>query len=254
MSGTCPLTSEHMDISHMCLESYSDSTMELYDHIDKKSTGVQCYFVLKNNQLVCVFRGSDEIIDWCHNFILTMSEYPKGSGCYVHSGFLLKWLSIESEFKSKLNTLLQLHVSTGEINSIAFVGHSLGGGMCSVSCFASESILQAFNVPIKVITFGSPLTGNINFKNKIESFADCTRIVLDRDLVTRIPLDPAYVHIGKPIQIRDDVIIERDVSNLQYLHWTILGLFKFEWIDFAKDHSPLQYYKKIRNWVFESNR
>jgi len=239
-----------MDLARHCQDVYTDDYFSMHDNIDMKSTGVQCFFLIENFKLLVVYRGSNEVVDWKMNFALTQTEYPKGSGCYVHSGFLIQWLSVMEIFRRKLTNLLQLHVPTGEIKEVILTGHS-AGGQSSLATYACKDILTSFNIPVKNVTFASPRVGDLNFKRELESFADCTRIVLDRDIITRLPLNN-YVHVGKPIQIRDNEILERETSNWEHIQWLFMGLKNF---DFGlRDHLPFAYYAKIRRIVFDNSR
>ena len=243
-----PLKPLHERLAQHCLDAYTDDYLSMHEHIDNKETGVQCLFLTEEKQLIICYRGSDELSDWRWNIHMTQNEYPKGSGCYMHAGFLVQWVSVECEFKEKLRKLLELNVSTNEFEEIVFCGHS-AGGQCCIAAYSCRKLLEEYNLPVKVITFASPRVGDMNFKNNLESFADCTRIVLDRDVVTRVPVF-GYEHVGKPIQIRDDCILERETSTWEHFHWMVLGARKK---DFGVlDHAPWNYYSKIRKWLFET--
>ena len=79
------LTQQHEDLAEYCQNCYVDAHLKLYDHIDDSDVGIQCHFIVKNEQLIVVFRGSNEFKDWFFNFIMTQTEYPKGSGIYIHT-------------------------------------------------------------------------------------------------------------------------------------------------------------------------
>lgn len=247
---TCyPLIPLHERLAQHCQDVYTDDYLSMHEHIDNKCTGVQCIFLKEEKQLIICYRGSDEASDWRWNFHMSQSEYPKGSGCYVHSGFLVQWISIENEFKEKLQNFLDSNVDTKEFEEIIFCGHS-AGGQCCLAAYSCRLLLEMYKLPVKVITFASPRIGNINFKKELESFTECTRIVLDRDVVTRVPVF-GYEHVGKPIQIRDDCILERETSTWEHFHWMVLGIRSK---DFGiMDHTPWRYYGAIRKWLFENN-
>lgn len=238
------LTKQHEELAKLCQDIYLDDHLKMYDHIDKEETDVQCCFIEEKGQLIIVFRGSDSGTDWLHNFMVTKTEYPVGSGVYVHTGFLLKILSIQELFKRKLRTYIE--DSKGEIKKIVFTGHSLGQN-CILAAYVSFDVLG--DLPVEICTFGGPYIGNDNFKEAIEKRCKCTRIVLDRDIVTRLPSIPCYgyVHCGDPIQLRENEILERETTCLEHLHWLLLGCSK---ADFGvRDHMIWNYYAAIKKRV-----
>ena len=236
------LTKQHEELAKLCQDIYIDDHLQMYDHIDEKDTDVQCAFVVNKDELIVVWRGSDSGTDWLHNAMVTQSEYPLGSGVYLHSGFLLKILSIKEIFKTKLKK--HIEDSNGGIKKVVFTGHSLGQN-CIIAAYVSFDVLG--DLPVEIITYGGPRPGNGKFKEVIEKRCKCTRIVLDRDVVTRIPSFPSYEHCGDPIQIRETETLERETTCLEHLHWLLLGCLK---ADFGiKDHMIWNYYAAIRKRV-----
>lgn len=241
-----PLIPLHETLVKYCQDIYTDDHLSIHEHIDNKTTGVQCMFIMEDNRLIICYRGSNDSTDWRMNFHMSQSEYPCGSGCYVHSGFLVQWISIEKEFKEKLTSHLEKNKETGEIQEVVFCGHSAGSGQCCLAAYSCDEIIKSYGVPMKVVTFASPMMGDENFKEKLESLADCTRIVLDRDVITRVPFF-GYIHVGKPIQIREDCILERETSMLEHIHWMILGARSSD--IGINDHFVWNYYGAIKKWL-----
>ena len=238
------LTKKHEDLAEYCQNCYVDDHLQLYDNIDDENVGIQCHFIVKNEELIVVFRGSDQFRDWFFNFIMTQSEYPKDSGIYIHSGFLTQILSIKSMFRRKLET----HLSENKIEKITFTGHS-AGVLSVLSAYISLDIIE--NYETEIVTFGAPKPGNDKFKEIMEKKCKCTRIILDRDIITRVPLLPNYCHVGNPIQIRENDVLERETSCWEHIHWLFLGLPK---ADFGiRDHLIWQYYGSIKKWVKKEN-
>lgn len=235
------LTKKHEKCAKLCQDVYVDDHLKTYDHIDQQETDMQVAFVVEEEELIIVFRGSDSSTDWFHNFWMAKTEYPKGSGVYVHSGFLSQVMSIRTILKRKIKT--HIEDSKGSIKKITFTGHSAGIN-CQLAAYLS---IDDTDLPIEVITFGAPYMGNKKFKEIMESRCDCTRIVLDRDIITRMPLVPGYVHCGKPIQIRNKEVLQRETSSLEHIHWLLLGAPS---ADFGvKDHLIWRYYGAIKKWV-----
>ena len=91
-----PLQRIHERLAKICQDVYTTDFLEMHRHINNKETGVQCVFVVDDNKLVVCFRGSDSLLtDWRLNFHMSQSEYSVGSGCLIHSGFVMQWVSVE---------------------------------------------------------------------------------------------------------------------------------------------------------------
>lgn len=244
------LTHDHLRLVRQCESVYSDDFMRSAEaHVENNTTDTQCTIStdLENRQLVVCFRGSDSSTDWRMNFFTTLSEFPYKSGRYVHAGFLAQWMSVASEFEHKLVGMLDRH--RDDIDEVIFCGHSAG----TVSCLAAyemEPILKEKyeDKRIRVVTFGAPRMGNDKFRDHMEERVDCTRIVLDRDVITRVPFSIfGYEHIGRPLQIREDCILQRDTSLMEALHWVTMGIPR---ADFGvRDHFIFNYRAAIEEWL-----
>jgi len=113
-------------------------------------------------------------------------------------------------------------------------------------------ITDTFSKKTKIVTFGSPRYCNDKFKEYIENKADCTRIVLDRDVITRAPLPIfGYVHVGKPVQIREDCVIRRDTTTMESIHWMLLGLPRGD--IGVRDHFINNYRDAISGWLIQND-
>ena len=138
------LTKYHEKLAELCQHVYTDDNLQLHDHIDACS-GIQCCFVKQDNELIIVFRGSDESVDWYHNFIATRTEYPRGSNICVHSGFLSQVLSIKTLFRQKL--IKNIEEANGSIEKITFTSSS-------ARVFQKSSFLMPPFVCIKISMLG----------------------------------------------------------------------------------------------------
>ena len=242
-----PLQEIHERLAKHCQDIYTTDFLEMHRHIDNQDTGVQCAFIVEGSQLIICFRGSDSLLtDWRMNFHMSQSEYPVGSGCFVHSGFLVQWVSIEKRFRQIMEEMLE--DSKDRVNSVVFCGHS-AGAQCLIAAYSTRELIQKLGLTSRAVTFGAPRVGNDKFKEEIESSMECERIVLDRDVITRVPIF-GYQHIGKPLQIRDEEVLERDTSNLEQIHWMLLGARNADLG--IKDHFVWNYYAAIRRHLKES--
>ena len=109
-----------------------------------------------NNAIVVAFRGSDNTKNWIDDFDFGQIPYSKCSGCYVHNGFYLAYMTVSHEVRQQLQFLLAKYRGS----SVWVTGHSLGGALATV---AAMDIKINFDPPMKVYTYGQPRVGNGKF-------------------------------------------------------------------------------------------
>ena len=135
-----------------------------------------CKWALRNDAVICAFRGSDDKVDWLYNarIPLSRSEIPNFDG-YIHCGYMDLSIDVakcirmvmEGRYKSK---------------KLILTGHSLGGALSIVSSLR----LREYNP--EVVTFGSPKVFN---KEGVRNYKiPSTHYIYGSDLVPHIP------HIG----------------------------------------------------------
>lgn len=110
----------------------------------------------------------------------------------------------------------------------------------------SKSIGEPGDIDADVVTFGSPRLGNAAFKAQFEDNISCIRTVLDRDIVTRVPFWGGYEHVGKPVQIRDGEVLDRDTSNWEATKWLARRVMVNHEMG-VNDHSMQRYCSYIEN-------
>ena len=237
----CPMTQEHLDAARLCHKVYDDEFLHQSERfVDAPVTDVQCSMSVpsdQQNKLYVVFRGSDDFNDWFHNFKIDLVKYPNAfsnpdSQC--HTGFLIQWLSVKQEIQGKIGEMIEQRRGREDckpIDTIVLTGHSAGSPPACLCALELGQSLDLKNIDVQVITFGSPRFSNQYFKNDFEaqSHLKCTRIVLDRDLVTRFPtsLYSEYKHVGKPLQLRGSkykYVVQRDTTNLEAFRHFLLGI------------------------------
>lgn len=244
------LSKVHHDAARLCRDVYDDDYLfSCEGFVDDKDTDCQVSLTKEDRTIFVCFRGSDSKQDWKLNFKSSFTEFPIDSGRKVHTGFLMQWLSVKEKVIFQLLHMLQKY--NGEIDKITFIGHSLGATsqLALLSVFENRAQNSIVDIEMDGITFGGPRIGNKSFKDEFESKVSCTRIVLDRDLVTRVPFWSNYRHIGNPIQIRENTIINRDTSTWETLTWLFKGIV-FERDFGIKDHDINRYYKEIGDILY----
>lgn len=242
---SCPMTEEHLQAARLCHKVYDDDYLHSSERfVDSEYTNVQCSMSFEDNKLFVVFRGSDDMVDWFHNFNMDLVKYPENSEAEFHAGFLVQWLSVKDEVKQKIAEMIELKA----VDAIVFAGHSAGS---PPACLCAKEVSNTCNTDVRVVTFGSPRFSNHVFKEDFEKSnkIPCTRIVLDRDLITRFPFSfsGVYAHVGKPLQLRDDHVLERETSAMETIYWWLLGMPR---IDLGvRDHDVENYVSEIEKLV-----
>lgn len=236
------LTKEHLDAARLCQLVYDDDYLHKSERfVDVPSTDVQCSMSVDDRKLYVVFRGSDDKTDWSHNFNMDLVQYPAKSKNQLHAGFLEQWLSVREEVNKKVKDMLELNKG---IETVVFTGHSAGS---PPACLCAEEF--DLETEVRVITFGSPRFSNEAFKAEFEKTQKCTRIVLDRDLVTRFPINfyNGYAHVGTPLQLRDGHVLQRDTTNFETFQWFLLGIPRLD--VGVRDHLIENYVEKLESYL-----
>lgn len=145
--------------SILCGIAYSRSAEDQYkamgyapiQHINRK--GIQAYVLIKDKQVLCVIRGSDEIRDWVRNINVNTINGVY-AGIYTARTILID----SGVFNTPYN------------DTIIFMGHSLGG-----------AIAHSFD-PFPSISFGAPkiLLGSDTHENAI-------RVTNCNDVAPKLP-------------------------------------------------------------------
>lgn len=262
----CPMTQEHLEAARLCHKVYDDEYLhESERFVDSPTTDVQCSMSVstncnQHNKLYVVFRGSDDFNDWFHNLKMDLVRYPNklsNPNSQFHTGFLIQWLSVKQEIQRKIGEMIELRRGREDckpIDTIVLTGHSAGSPPACLCALELGQSLDLKNIDVQVITFGSPRFSNQFFKEDFEAqkHLKCTRIVLDRDLVTRFPtsLNSEYKHVGKPLQLRGDHVVQRDTTNFEAFRHFLLGIPRAD-LGFI-DHDVENYVKEIENLLKNS--
>ena len=207
---------EHIISAKKCMNIYIDG--ENGEHSDAsiyhEPTNVQSTISVDGNTMFVCFRGTTDISDWKNNLSLGMHEYPHGSKRKFHSGFLLKWTSVKNEVLNKLDDIIsQKSRENIYIKSIIFTGHSSAGCIAVISAYDCIDILKnKYGIKPRVITYGSPRCCNSEFKNYVNHNIECTRFIMDDDIVPRLPMPwvmTGYHHVGKGIHLDEECSLEK---------------------------------------------
>jgi hypothetical protein len=167
-----------------------------FSYLTKKdSKGVQ--------NIIVVFRGSQEPQDWMTNFNLK-DEGFEGKG-RVHQGFhralklFFKIVKHQTKLKHNLSLATQQDIDNLNKNSkIILAGHSLGGALATlVGCSLIERGLKKEN--LEVYTFGAPPVGTKEFSTYYDEKINIYRLVNEQDVVPKLDKMLHLYHLGKEI-------------------------------------------------------
>lgn len=165
------------------------------------STTIAFVGLWENKGLVS-FRGTHGVKSMIQDLKLLEYGAPwsKCDGCWLHSGFLDEWNSLESCVKG--------HLSDLGGSTIRTTGHSLGAAL---SIIAAVDLHYSGYTIEESIDFGRPRTGNVEFAQTCQSlFGDkVTRVTHHKDPVVQLPLEfPGNFEHSQP-----EVFYDGDVSG-----------------------------------------
>jgi len=239
----------HLKAAKYCKNVYDDQFMKTCDHfVENINTDTQCIIDTNDKKLFVCFRGSDHIKDWQSNFNLDMKKtwsYSKENNNKFHDGFLNAWCSVKEEITNKIKDSLE----SNDIEEIIFTGHS-AGTVCNLAAYDLYKLIKGKDIPMQVITFGSPRCCNKDFENDFESRIKCTRFVLDRDIITLFPFNlvgDEYRHLGSPIQMRENEVLTEEIGIFDSIKHTAMGLMSRE--VGILDHDIKNYIIEIEKYI-----
>jgi len=256
--GPCPIKKEHLQAARFCGNVYDDGWLHGSEQfIDFEETNVQCAMNVVGKTLYVSYRGSDSRRDWKQNIKINMVNYPAKTNQEIHFGFLLNWISVKKDIDYKIEILLDKYKD--EIDTVIFCGHS-AGTICLLNAYdMAEKLQDVYSLKVKAITIGAPRIGNEEFKAAFdERVPDCTRIVLDKDIVTRFPIGilqihDKYRHVGNPIQLRAGEILQRDTSKFEAFKWILGGIPKMN-MGLVADHEISGYIQELERILEECEK
>lgn len=118
----------------------------------------------------------------------------------VHRGFLRTYTAVRQEILDCVSGLLQ-----AKPRVVMVTGHSLGGGMATVCSFDLALALRLPPDCIALMTFGSPMAGNLGFSSRFNRIVPCAhRLETANDVITQLPFQTpltdvtlrGWFHIG----------------------------------------------------------
>lgn len=234
------------DSSRDTLSSVFKGVKEVPDFYSDTDTGAYAFSILKERTLYFVFRGTNDAQDALVNINVARVPFFEGlkqSHIKVHAGFKKQFDALKEPILKTLTKYMK-HVET-----VQFVGHSLGGALATL--FAGHvarfhrGYVDEFKHEIKVIchTFGSPRVGNKHFARWFqENVSDCARMMNREDPVAQMPLSARFEHVSDALCIMDDLTVKELPDTKWY--WRLLG-FRSKCCNPVLAHSCDQYIERL---------
>jgi len=164
--------------------------------VKKPDVDTQCFVMTNDENIVVVFRGSDDLKDWFGNFQAVYDPGPL-KDTKAHEGFQ------DALFPSVISLTNLIDASDPGNKKLWITGHSLGGAQCSL--YAGMLFEHGYTV-YGIYTFASPRPGNGAFEKRLNRrvVGPHFRVVNTGDVVPHLPPEPFYSHPGKRIILKDD--------------------------------------------------
>jgi predicted lipase len=168
---------------------------KIYNFISNDYYDIQAGIVISDNIIVIVFKGTDSLTD-CFYDLTFVKRNIDLTDSRIHKGFYDQLMSIYDELISVINELL---IKFPNYN-IKITGHSAGGAHGTIFTYLLANLLQ--HKQIKLITFGSPKIGNIQWAESFNNMKNILyyRITNHNDIITIIPRI-YYKHVGLNIHL-----------------------------------------------------
>ncbi|MBW4485512.1 MAG: lipase family protein [Tildeniella torsiva UHER 1998/13D] len=202
-------------------------------YLDMRLTDTQAFLFRRDNNLILVFKGTQQLTDWKTNLKIRLKEFtvladqeavpPTGR---VHRGFLDAWQSVEKQVVYYLKKW-----RTPE-TKLWVTGHSLGGALAAVATISLET--QGFEVS-GLYTFGQPRVADWKLVNYMNGrMGDrIVRYVNNNDIVPMIPpqIIPwvptrVYGHMGQFRYFNDSGSLRRQSFLFQRFPDRLFGMIR----------------------------
>jgi hypothetical protein len=248
-------------MAQLCAAVYNDSLpenekIEYSSFHSSSTTDCQMYIVKVKGEdtFIIAFRGSESKQDWIQDFKFGLTDLSEKSiidtsSVKIHRGFNEQYESVKPEIFDFISDYVNFKPET----KLIITGHSLGAGLSIITALSLK--LKYPMATIKCYTFGSPRAGNKSFSvlfNRL--IPNCVRVVNNNDPVQLVPTALLYRHIGSPIILRDNKVVEKYVDYVKQVSTTLWAYIKSVFtisLSPRKEHAIEEYIKKIEEYPNE---
>ena len=235
------------DFTRVSLSNVFKGVREVPEFYLNDSTGAYAFSMLKERTLYFVIRGTNDLQDAIVDLNVNRVPFFEGlkqSHILVHAGFKKQFDVLKEPIIKTITKYMK------RIDTIRFIGHSLGGGLATlfsgyVARFHRGYIRDEQLHELKVVchTFGSPRVGNKHFVRWFqENVSDCARMMNREDPVAQMPLSARFEHVSDALCIMDDLTM-KDLPDRKW-YWRLLG-FRSKCCNPVLAHSCDQYIERL---------
>jgi hypothetical protein len=174
-----------------------DQTEQLKDlqYIENNATSIMVFagFMESIDRIIFVFRGTVDVKNWLEDFSFAQTTYRRCSGCKVHDGFYLSYLSVATQIQAAVKVLKGKYPS----KEIVMTGASLGAALATFGAIEVHTQLEHVS---ELHTWGCPRVGNDAFAQFVKMRILTLRVVHNRDIVPHVPLvNQNYHHFSTEV-------------------------------------------------------
>ncbi len=186
----CDLAYEKKTTIRTICEDWGFTLVEFVDVRKGKDIDTQGFVAEDENNVLCVFRGSESIEDWLANFQAVYDPGPL-KDTKAHEGFQ------DALYPAVIALTNALDSTDLKSKKLWLTGHSLGGALSSLYA----GMLLEHKYPVYgSYTFASPRPADDGFACQLTEALRSGphyRIVNDGDIVPHVPPEPFYSHPGR---------------------------------------------------------
>lgn len=210
-------------------------------HCGTNSRDIEFAVVLDKHRkrIYVIFRGSESLMDWYHDFVVSKYTLVEGKKIRIHKGMYLQ-LHEDNVFAIIKQTILDLlEEEEYKEYDVYVTGHSLGGGLSTL--FSYLLAKQEKGINVTCISFASPRVGNIYFARDFNHLQNVMhyRCFNSHDIVAYVP-NYRYYHCGIRVKLyKDNIQILRplkDIDSPSFWRWWSIS-----------QHKCMEYCKRLKN-------
>lgn len=187
----CDLAYSQKDAIVSTVNRWGYDSVEFVDVRKGSDIDLQCFLMADANNIIVVFRGSDDLKDWFANFQAVREPGPLEKS-KAHEGFQ------DALYPAVLRLTEVLNKFNVTDKKLWVTGHSLGGALASL--YAGMLIENGYDV-YGIYTFASPRPGDGRFAEELNKRIEGPhyRVVNNGDIVPHVPPEPFFSHAGKRV-------------------------------------------------------